>query len=317
MKKLLAVSFWKDAILNGIRSGYEVLKWMLPAVIVVRILEVWGAAEYIGRGFAPFMQLMGLPEWTGLVWVTAIFSNLYGGLAILVFHSETSSLSVAQMSILCTAMLIAHSLPVEARITRAFGVKFWYIIAFRLLGAFVLCILLNLIYSSLGVLSEPVNFNWSVNSQTVGESNIISLIIKEATSLALLGVIVVLLVIIMEVLKQLRVVYYCELLMQPLLRFIGISPGLSHIMAVGGLLGLTYGSGLLIAESRKNNFNKRELAVALVFISMCHALIEDTMLMILAGSHLSAVLFGRFFFCLLVAVLLMRWRASLMIKFYT
>ena len=290
---------------------------MLPAVIIVRLLEIWGAADYLSKVFAPFMQILGLPEWTGLVWVTAMFSNLYGGLAILVSHSETSTLSIAQMSILCTAMLVAHSLPVEARIAQALGVRFWYIIGFRLLAAFILCMGLNITYTSLGLLSEPVNFNWSITNQPAEEQGLMLLVLQETISLATLGAIVVVLVVIMEVLKQLRVIYYCELLMRPLLRVMGISSNLSHIMAVGGLLGLTYGSGLLIAESHKNNFNKRDLAVALVFISMCHALIEDTMVMILAGAHLSAVLFARFFFCLLVAAILMRWRRASLIKFYT
>ena len=59
-------------------------------------------------------------------------------------------------------------------------------------------------------------------------------------------------------------------------------------------------------ESKKNDYSIRDLAGAVVFISMCHALIEDTLLMLLVGADLSAVLFARLLICLLVVGLLMR-----------
>ena len=304
---ILSFPFWKQTFLIAVKSGYVVLKWMLPAVIAVRLLEIWGLADNLAGVFAPFMQVMGLPEWTGLVWVTAILSNLYGGLAILVSSSETSTLSVAQMSILCTVMLVAHSLPVEARITQALGFRFWSMIGFRLLVAFSLGIGLNIVYTSFGLFQESVIFKWALNTQNNQdtEDDLLRSFGQETISLFWLFTIVVVLVMITEILKKIRVIYYCELLMRPLLRMMGLSPNLSHIMAVSGLLGLTYGSGLLIAESRKHNFTN--LYVAVAFISICHALIEDTIIMVMAGAHLSAVLFARFFFSLLVAVILLKW----------
>ena len=250
----------------------------------------------------PLMGLMGLPEWTSLVWVTAILANLYAGLAVLAASYINESLTVAQLSILCTIMLIAHSLPVECRIAQALRVKFGFILFIRLATALVVGIILNLVYRAFDVLQQPISFFWQT---TLTEpEDLVSLLLTELQSLSLLFLIVVGLVIVMEVLKQIRVVYYCELLLQPVLRLLGISGQLAHIVAVGCLLGLTYGSGLLIAEAKKHRVY--DLAGATIFISMCHALIEDTLLMILIGADLSAVLFARLLVCSLVVGLLMR-----------
>ena len=312
--QLFSFSFWLRSFSSGISSAYTIIKWMIPAVIIVKLLELMGATHYLAKVFSPLMEIIGLPGWTSIVWTTAMLSNLYGGLAVLVSNEGFASLSGAQMSVLGTAMLIAHSLPLEARITQAFGVRFWHIIAFRLGGAFVLCFILNLFYTWTGLLDEQVVVSWDLAPKDSGTSNLN--IMSEIVSLISLSLIVIFLVVLIDVLKQIKVVYYCELLLRPLLRFIGISSSLAHIMAVGGLLGLTYGSGLLLAESKKNDFAKKDLAVALVFISMCHALIEDSIIMLLCGADIFAVLFARLFFCLLVAAILMRWRAVNRIKFY-
>lgn len=250
----------------------------------------------------PLMGLMGLPEWTSLVWVTAILANLYAALAVLAASYVNESLTVAQMSILCTIMLIAHSLPVEGRIAQALRVKLSFILFIRLATALVIGIVLNLFYRAFDLLQQPISLFWQTTSAE--PDSLISLLLTELQSLSLLFFIVVGLVIVMELLKQLRVVYYCELLLQPILKLLGISGKLAHIIAVGCLLGLTYGSGLLIAEAKKHR--AYDLAGATVFISMCHALIEDTLLMILIGADLSAVLFARLLICLLVVGLLMR-----------
>ena len=305
MKRLLTGGFWHSSFLLGIKSGYQIFKWMLPVVILVKLLDLWGATTYIDMLFAPVMQIMGLPEWTSIIWVSAILANLYAALAVMATSGAMETLTVAQLSILCTAILIAHSLPVEARIAQALGVRLPFILFIRLATALVLGVILNSFYTAFGFLQEPVDFTWQLGDSIAREEWWWNILL-ELRGLFLLVLLVVFLVILVEVLKVLGFVYWCELLMKPLLRVLGISNELAHIMAIGGLLGLTYGSGLLFAETRARHFSARDLAGALVFISMCHALIEDTLLMLFIGADLSAVLFARLFISLLIVALLMR-----------
>ena len=317
IQKLLSWEFWRDSVKLGLVSGYDILKLTLPAVIIVEILEILGATEYLAILFAPLMEFIGLPGWTSIVWTTAMLSNLYGGLVVLAGSSGFTELTTAQMSVLGTAMLIAHSLPVEARITQAVGVKFWHMIGLRLAGAYTLCFILHLTYSSTGLLNEPLTLSWELPSKNLADAGYLAAFGADLLAVVSLSMLVIVLVILMEVLKVVRVVHYCELLLEPLLKTIGISSSLSHIMAVGGLLGLTYGSGVLLAESRRQKFAKRDLAVAMLFISMCHAIIEDSIILVLSGAHISAVLFARIVFCILLAGILMRWRPAMAYKFYS
>ena len=216
---------------------------MLPVVILARLLEIWGATLYLNAFFAPLMSLMGLPEWTSLVWVSAILANLYAGLAVLAASHGAESLTVAQMSILCTVILIAHSLPVEARIAQVLGVRLLFILLIRLMTALVLGMILNFCYTTFGLLQQPVQFIWQAAPPQEFDG-LFWLVLSELLDLLYLVGIVISLVVLMEVFKQVGVVRYCELLLQPVLRLLSISGQLAHIMAVGCLLGLTYGRRL-------------------------------------------------------------------------
>ncbi|MEL0221633.1 MAG: nucleoside recognition domain-containing protein, partial [Deltaproteobacteria bacterium] len=103
-------TIWKDSL----EISFELFKLMIPVVIVVKILQEFGAITILGDWLTPIMQLLGLPGYTGLVWATALFSNFYA--AMLVYISligEADPLSIAQVTVLTSMMLIAHNLPVE------------------------------------------------------------------------------------------------------------------------------------------------------------------------------------------------------------
>lgn len=46
--------------------------------------------------------------------------------------------SIAQVTVLSSMILIAHTLPIELSISQKAGVKLWYVLVLRILGAFVL-----------------------------------------------------------------------------------------------------------------------------------------------------------------------------------
>ena len=77
------------------------------------------------------MKFAGLPGSMGVVWATAMFTNLYA--AIVVFSSMMVSehLTVAQVTILTTMMLVAHSLPIELGIARKAGIRLRFMLLFR------------------------------------------------------------------------------------------------------------------------------------------------------------------------------------------
>jgi hypothetical protein len=60
----------------------SLMKIMIPALIIVRCIELLGWIEALGVMIHPVMILVGLPGETGLVWMAAMIGNIYTGMAV-------------------------------------------------------------------------------------------------------------------------------------------------------------------------------------------------------------------------------------------
>tara|TARA_B100000780_G_C20737736_1_gene293057 strand:+ start:110 stop:373 length:264 start_codon:yes stop_codon:yes gene_type:complete len=76
----------------------------------------------------------------------------------------------------------------------------------------------------------------------------------------------------------------------------GIGKEASTITLVGITLGLSFGGGLLIKEAHAGHVSKKDVFTSLVFLGFCHSLIENTLLVILLGAHVSGILWFRLVF---------------------
>ena len=126
------------------------LKIMIPALLVVKGLELLGAIEFISTLLSPIMTAVGLPSTMGIVWATTMLTNIYGGMIVFFELTANQSLSVAQVTVLGCMMLIAHGLPVEAAIAKKAGVRWRATLCIRIFGALIFGALLNLIYQNSG-----------------------------------------------------------------------------------------------------------------------------------------------------------------------
>ena len=67
-------------------------------------------------------------------------------------------------------------------------------------------------------------------------------------------------------------------------RFMGITrPGLVPLVT-GVIIGLTYGAGVIIHSIRAYNIARREAFLILLFLSVCHAIFEDTLIFVVIGA---------------------------------
>lgn len=66
---------------------------------------------------------------------------------------------------------------------------------------------------------------------------------------------------------------------------LGFSKQASVSMLTGIFLGITYGSGILIAQSEKKRLENIDIILTAVFLSMCHAVIEDTLVFVAIGGN--------------------------------
>lgn len=54
---------------------------------------------------------------------------------------------------------------------------------------------------------------------------------------------------------------------------------------VGIIFGLSYGAGVILQSSKDGNLNQRDLTIITVFLIICHAVFEDTLLFVAVGAN--------------------------------
>lgn len=111
-------AYVRSLALRCLSTFFELLKIMLPVMLLVRLGDIYGLTDALGRGLAPLMGLVDLPAEAGLIWAITILTSLYGGVGAFVSLQPDMQLTIAQVSVLSTLMLFAHALPVEQAIVR-------------------------------------------------------------------------------------------------------------------------------------------------------------------------------------------------------
>jgi hypothetical protein len=67
--------------------------------------------------------------------------------------------------------------------------------------------------------------------------------------------------------------------------FIGITHRGLVPLVTGVIIGLTYGAGVIIHSIRTSDISKKESFLILLFLSLCHAIIEDTLIFVVIGAN--------------------------------
>jgi hypothetical protein len=278
---------------------------MVPVIIFVKVLQEVGAIAWIGQGLSPFMSLVGLPGTTGLIWATTMLSNLYSGMVVFVsLSSEVGSLSVAQVTVLTSMMLIAHNLPVELRIVQQAGPRLWSVALLRVGGALGYGMLLNTLYTIFDWNQHPAALMWTPDPQPEG---LVAWAWGEIQNLGMVFGIVVALVLLMRALDALGLTRRLQRMLAPVLQRVGIGREATNLTVIGVTLGLAYGGGLILREAHSGRLSPRDIYFSLALMSLCHSAIEDTLLMLLLGADWIGVLPGRFLFGFLVIWCVVRW----------
>ncbi len=297
---------------DALKLAFDLFKIIVPVVIAVKILQELGLIEYLAIPLSPFMRLVGLPAEMGLVWATAILNNLYGAVVVLLSLVKDTPINTAQATVLCTMMLVAHNLLIELKIAQTSGPRLIFQTLSRLVLALILGWLLHLFYSCSGLLQQPINILLKPDFENLAQKESwISWVTGQAQNLLSIFFIILGLFLLMHVLKKLKIIDAMNRLLRPVLKIMGIGPKASAVTVIGLTLGIAYGGGLIIHEARTGNIPKKDVFYSLTFMGLCHALIEDTLLMFMVGGHLSGLLFARIAFSLAAVTFIVKTSALL------
>ncbi|PHR30656.1 MAG: hypothetical protein COA36_01210 [Desulfotalea sp.] len=298
---------WKPFLLGLVKetlaTSWELIRILIPVAIVTKILADIGMISYLGHFLEPLMRLLGLPGELGLVWATAIFSSLYSGIAVFSVLAPGLGLTGAQVTVLCSVMLIAHSLPIELSVSTRAGAKLIPIAVVRIVGAIVYGFLLNKTCQLFTLWQEPSNVLFKATSVS---GDYLSWGLDLMQNLCLIIFIIFCIIILMRLFKAVGLLGFCERILSPFLPHFGMSPRAAPITVVGMIMGIGYGGALIIRETATGKLGKDEVFNSMVLMGLCHGLLEDTLLMAAIGGKFAGILWGRIVFALIVTYLLVQ-----------
>lgn len=284
-------------------TSWELIRITVPVVIITRILEELGLISTFSNLLSPMMDVIGLPGELGLVWATSMLTTLYGGLAVFAALAPQLDLTVAQVTVLCSAMLIAHSLPIELTISKKTGVPLMPILLLRFLGAVCYCFILDRICTAFAIWQMPAKLLFRAPDEKLSH---LAWAIQQCENIGLIIFIIFCILLLMKVLRRVGVLGILERGLTPVLPLFGMSSKMAPITVVGMVMGIGYGGALIIREVAKGQMSRAEVFNSMAMMGLCHGLVEDTLIMVAMGGRLGGILWGRIVFSLLVTFILVR-----------
>jgi hypothetical protein len=277
------------------------LKVILPIVIIIRFLEVMGLIPIFARILEPLTSFVGIDGSLGIVWMAAMLVNIYAGMAAFATLQSMFDYSVAETTIVGLMLLIAHSLPIEVAIAKKSGVSASFTLVFRFLNALIAGKLLFLIFQYFNLYQEL-----NISVLAIPDTNIshIDWSISQIKNFLMIFAIIFSIITLINILKSLGIWQIILKVLKIPLSYLGMSDKVANIILIGLTLGISFGGGFLIEESKKKEITKKDIFLSLAFLGLCHSIIEDTILILLLGSHISGILFFRFIYTIFIILIL-------------
>ncbi len=93
------MEFLKNSLKKSIEITLFLIKVTVPISLVIKVLSDFGLIKIIAGFFSPVMKIVGLSGELGIVWITAMLTNIYGGIITLFNFSNTIDFSVKEISL--------------------------------------------------------------------------------------------------------------------------------------------------------------------------------------------------------------------------
>jgi len=295
--------YLKDVFKESIAVALPLYRIMIPMIILVKILKEMGVVEILGYWLAPLMSIVGLPGSMGLVWGATMLGGFFPGIIIFADLSSSEVLTVNQVTVLSSLMLIAHSLPIELQIANKAGSRWLSMGIIRILGALFYGMILNQILNWGNWLTEKSVLLWHPNTEVLDFQ---IWIFEQVKALLIMFVVLFLLLQFMKLRDVLGLNKAIKFIFQPFLNKLGIGREATNITVIGMTLGIAYGGGLIIKEARAGNIPSRDIFFSLVLMGFLHSVVEDTILMMILGGSIWGFLVGRMIFAFILVWFMVR-----------
>ena len=269
----------KNGGIVGLKTTWSLGKVIFPITLIVVMLQYTPVLPWVMEKISPFMKLLGLSGDAAIPLVLGNFLNLYAGIGGIL----SLDLTVKEVFIVAVMLSFSHNLLIESTVAAKVGVKIWLIVAVRIALALISAIVINLVWSG-G--SEMARYGMMPPQQAEpnGWGEILLLGLEKAGFGVLqLALIVIPLMMVIQVMKDLKWMEVFSRWMSPATRALGMNENTSTTMVAGLVIGLAYGAGVMIQAVKEDGVSKKDVTIAFIFLVACHAVVEDTLIFIPLG----------------------------------
>lgn len=285
-----------DCFLEAVRPACKTTLWllrlMLPISLGVTLLQHYGIIAWAARYIDPLFVCIGLPGRAAVAFLTGAFVTTYAGLAVMM----TLALTMREATILSIMICICHALVLESAVVRKTGSSFWLMAFLRVLMAIVAGFFLNFV---LPAMDEP--FVHDVAQNTPNLMTLLSdwVVSSLRMSLMILGIIYALMVV-QRLLEWYGLIDKISKHLSPLMTFFGLPSRTAYMWVVGNVLGISYGSAVMLEMEEKGQITKADANDMNYHLVMNHSMLEDTLVFASFGVGAGWILSTRMLFALLV-----------------
>jgi len=265
----------KSALPQGMKTAWWLIKITVPVSFVVMLLDYFGVLALMAEYTGPVFSHLGLPGISAIVLVTSIFTNIYSVVAIL----SLLQLPMREGMILATMCLVSHGFLIETAVMKRTGSSALRMLLLRLTGSFVIGWMLNLVM--------PGSMSMDTHSiiQVHQEFSVVFLHWLSSISQTTLKILILvnLLLIFQRIMDEFGWIGAIEKPLSPFMKMMGLPRSTTLSWVVANLIGLGYGSAIMIDESEKGKMNREDADLLNHHISLSHSQLEDPLLFLTLG----------------------------------
>lgn len=298
------IKLFKSALVESftdtVQICYNFFIILIPIIIILKILNSYNLLHYVALPLQPIMELTGLPPDIGLAWATGIMINIYSAIAVFVSLAPNfPDLTAAQATTFSILLIIAHGLPAEGRITQQCGVSLVGQSIIRLVSAVIGGIIVYQGCKYFNYLQHPAEILFRPETK---DPSLLSWALAELRNMGGMFVMVYLIMLLQRFMRFFKISDLLGFLLRPLLKLLGLGPTAATTIVIGSVTGILYGGGVIIKEAQTGKMNHHDILITVTLMSLCHAVIEDTLLMSLIGGDMLILFFLRLALALVVAM---------------
>ncbi|KQL21285.1 nucleoside recognition domain-containing protein [Cytobacillus solani] len=269
----------KKGIVVGLKTTWTLGKVIFPVTLIVALLQHTPVLPWVIKLITPLMNLIGLSGDTAIPLVLGNILNLYAGIGAIL----TLDLTVKEVFIVAVMLSFSHNMIIESSVAVKVGVKLWIGIAVRMGLALISAIVINLVWHGGSEIAKYGMIPAKEEEVTGWLAILLDALQKAGLGIFQLAIIVIPLMIMIQILKDLKWLAVFSKWMAPVTRMLGMKENTSTTLAAGLLFGLAFGAGVMIQAVKEDGVSKKDVTIAFIFLVACHAVVEDTLIFIPLG----------------------------------